>query len=72
MSRIPSVQRNEGKGVGCCLTQRKLQHVKQQPRASAKKGKTWGPESEPWRTPVKAASKKSYFSLQALKSSPMN
>lgn len=49
MSRIPSVQRNEGKGVGCCLTQRKLQHVKQKPRASAKKGKTRGPESEPWR-----------------------
>lgn len=37
MSRIPSVQRNGGKGVGCCLTQRKLRHVKQQPRASAKK-----------------------------------
>lgn len=31
--------------------------MKQQPRATVKKGKTGGPKSEPWRTPVKAASK---------------
>lgn len=61
----PYSQRNEGKGARCCLTQKKLRHMKQQPRASAKKGKTCGPESEPWRTPVKAASKKSCFSASS-------
>lgn len=63
--------RGEKANVGCCLTQRKLQHVKQQPRASVTKGKTWGPKSEPWRAPVKAASENSCFTLQSLKSSPL-